>query len=331
MSCVSPVWALSVLLLATSASCAPRPAPEAKAPATPATNRATNPATPIVLRPNNVATVTDPARLQRLLERNSDPVISLPETLLTERIQTWRALPVGARVARWAQLFATRTDNAYCFGPKPGGYVGDSLLVQDHKFDCVLLFYRCTELARAASARDAILVALSTRFAGGDPAHVVGPTGSVDYNDPAHLDYSEDFAATGLWGRDVTREIGAAVADADGTERYPAGSRYFIPTAAVAKARLQDGDLLFFVLNEKHDGARKLRQQYGLLIGHQGIVHRAGDTVNVIHAASSDLSGVYQGNRVVEVPLATYLQRVDRYKGIMVSRLDSDAIPVGRR
>lgn len=326
---LSPVWSLSVLLLATSASCAPRPESEAKPPATPVTNRATSSST--ALRPSNVAAVTDPARLQRLVERNSDAAVSLPETLLAGRIQTWRTAPVGTRVANWAQLFATRTDNAYCFGPKPGGYVGDSLLVQDHKFDCVLLFYRCTELARAASPRDAILLALSTRFAGADPAHVVGSTGSVDYDDPAHLDYSEDFAATGLWGGDVTRTIGAAVADAEGTNRYPAGSRYYIPTEAVAKARLQDGDLLFFVLNEKHEGARKLRQQYGLLIGHQGIVHRNGDLVNLIHAASSDLKGVYEGNRVVEVPLATYLQRVDRYKGIMVSRLESDAIPVGKR
>jgi hypothetical protein len=280
---------------------------------------------------DNVAAVTDAERLRRLLERNSDPAVSLPETLVANRIETWRSLPVGTRVARWAQLFAARTDNAYCFGPKAGGYVGDSLLVQDHKFDCVLLFYRCTELARATAPRDAILLGLGTRFAGGNPAQVVGARGTVDYGSPAHLDYSEDFAATGLWGRDVTREIGKAVADEVGTDRYPAGSRFYLPTANVAAARLQNGDLLFFVLNEKHEGARKLRQQYGLLIGHQGIVHREGDAVTVIHAANSDLTGVYQGNRVVEVPLATYLQRVDRFKGIMVSRLESDAIPVGSR
>jgi hypothetical protein len=54
--------------------------------------------------------------------------------------------------------------------------VGDSLLVQDHKFDCVLLFYRCTELARAGTPRDAVLLALGTRFAGGDHRTSCMPT-----------------------------------------------------------------------------------------------------------------------------------------------------------
>jgi len=259
--------------------------------------------------------------------RNVAPAVSLPESLLTNRIAAWRSLPVGERIARWGQLFASRDDNTYLFGPKTGGYVGDSLLVQDHKFDCVLLFYRCTELARAGTPRDAVLLALGTRFAGGDPSHVVHADGAVDYDDPAHLDYSEDFAATGQWGRDVTREVGAAVPDNIGTNRYAAGTRWYIPTAAVGSAKLQDGDLLFLVLNEKHPGALKLRQQYGLLIGHQAIVVHDGDTVAMLHAAIGDLEGVYRGNRVVQVPLATYLGRIDKFKGVMVSRIESDAIP----
>ena len=264
-------------------------------------------------------------RLAALLRRNEDPSVSLPETLLAARIALWKPLPVGDRVARWANLFVSRTDNTYCFGPKPGGYVADGLLVQDYKLDCVSLFYRCTELARAESPRDAILLALTTRFAGGVPTSVVQPSGAVDYDDPSHLDYSEDFAAAGHWGRDVTRDVGDAVLDAAGTSRYPAGTRWFIPSHRIRYDRLRDGDLLLYVLDENHVKAQTLRRDYGLLVGHQAMANVQGGEVIQIHAAQSPIAGVYAGNRVVRLPLRTYLQRVERFKGIMVVRLESDA------
>jgi hypothetical protein len=275
------------------------------------------------LQPATRAAEVPAERLAALLQRNSDAGVSLPDSLLAARIARWKPLPVGERVARWANLFVARSDNAYCFGPKPGGYVAESLLVQDYKLDCVSLFYRCTELARATSPRDAVLLALATRFAGGDAERVVRPTGAVDYDDPSHLDYSEDFAAAGFWGRDATREVGDAIPDEPGTSRYPAGTRWFIPKDRIRYDRLQDGDLLLFVLDESHAKARALRQDYGLLVGHQALADVDGEVVYQIHAAQSPLAGVYAGNRVVRVPLRTYLQRVERFKGIMVVRMDS--------
>ena len=41
------------------------------------------------------------------------------------------------------------------------------------------------------------------------------------------------------------------------------------------------------------------------------------------------LTGVYTGNRVVEVDLLTYLRRIERWKGIMVSRIDDAAVGPG--
>jgi hypothetical protein len=121
----------------------------------------------------------------------------------------------------------------------------------------------------------------------------------------------------------VTREVGEAVPDTAGSSRYAANTRYYIPTERLRFDRLRDGDLLFFVLNEHNENAAKLRQQYGLLIGHQGIVHVDKGQVTVIHAARSSLSGAYEGNRVVEVALQTYLRRVEKWKGIMVSRIEA--------
>ena len=286
---------------------------------------------PQPLRPGYAEVVVDAARLEKLAARNLAVSVSLPESLLADRIAAWRQIPTGDRIARWALLFASRSDNAYCFGPKPGGYVAESLLVQDYKFDCVLLFYRCTELARATSPRRAVFAALETRFADGDPERVVSPAGGVDYDAPSHLDYSEDFAATGLWGRDVTREVGDAVQESAGTSRYPAGTRWFIPEERIRYDRLRNGDLLFFVLDERNPGARKLRDDYGLLVGHQGIVHVDGGEVRVVHAAASGLEGLYSGNRVVEVPLRTYLERLERFKGIFVSRIEDVPTDAGAR
>lgn len=323
--CVVGIAAWSVATAACQRSVQSTPATQAVAePAIAAT--APSATVPTTAAPTPPVALAEERR-RVLVQRNSTAGVSLPDTLLTSRIAAWKSLPVGERIVRWARLFARRTDNRYCFGPKAGCYVGDSLLVQDYRLDCVSLFYRCSELARATSPADAIRLALDTRFAGADPNRVVAATGAVDYDNPAHLDYSEDFAATGLWGRDVTREVGDAIADAAGTSRYPAGTRYFIPTARAAKARLRSGDLLLFVLDEKNAKAQALRRDYGLLVGHQAIADVEGGTIYQIHAAQSPLRDVYEGDRVVRVPLATYLQRVERFKGIMVVRIEDPDVP----
>jgi hypothetical protein len=262
-------------------------------------------------------------RASAVMRRNLNPAVSLPETLLANRMAAWRTRPLGERVSLWARLFASRTDNTYLFGLKQGGYVADSLLVQDHKLDCVLLFYRCTELARAVSPQQAIEIALGTRFAGGDPRQVVSSAGGVNYDNPAHLDYSLDIVRSGTWGRDVTHEVGDAVADSTGLEHSAPGTFWYVPTEKLHPERLHDGDLLFFVLNEKTEHGRKMRDM-GIKIGHQGIAHVEGGTAYTIHAAAKPLTGVYEGNRVVEVPLLTYLRRVDNFKGVIVTRLDEE-------
>ena len=266
-------------------------------------------------------TPREQALLVRLVQRNRVVAVSLPETLLSSRQLAWRTLPVGERVARWAELFLERGQTTYVFGLKPGGYVADSLLVQDFKQDCVLFSYRCAELAQTDTPRNAVLWALRTRFAGAPPESVVSTSGGVDYQHPSHLDDSLDMVRSGLWGRDVTEEVGVAVRDAAGTPRYPPGSFAYIPKEQLRLERLEDGDFLYFVADENQPRGRKLRQEGGTPIGHQGIVRRRGDTVYVIHAAISALPGEYEGNRVVRVPLPTYLRRIENWKGVIVTRL----------
>ena len=316
-----------VCAVVTGAACAPAqqaPAPQVQAADGPDPARVVVP----VQMPGAIREVFPPkAAYAAMLRRNLDPAVSLPESLISDRIATWHPLPVGERVARWARLFASRNDNVYCFGPKPGGYTAESLLVQDYKFDCVSLFYRTTELAQAESPEAAIDRGFYTRFKGADMTRWPTSTGAVSYDDSVHLDYSEDMLRTGIWGREVTTEVGVAIPDAAGSSRYAPGSYAFIPKEKLRYQNLKSGDLLYFVLDEKNEKARTLREKYGLLVGHQGIVDRDGDTVYLIHAAQSDLPGVYTGNRVVRVPLRTYFDRVERFKGVMISRLDRPEQP----
>lgn len=261
------------------------------------------------------------AQVERLLRRNLNPAVSVPESVLAGRQEAWWHLPVGERVAHWAEFFLWRKATTYLFGLKPGGYVADSLLVQDFRQDCVLFSYRCAELAQTSTPSEAVLWALRTRFAGASPESVVTATGAVDYDHPAHLDDSLDMVRSGLWGRDVTSEVGIAVPDTAGTPRYPPGSFSYIPSTQLRLDRLVDGDFLYFVFDENLPRGRKMRQDTGTPIGHQGIVRRAGAQVDVIHAAVAALPGEYEGNRIVRVSLPTYLRRVESWKGIIVTRL----------
>ena len=55
--------------------------------------------------------------------------------------------------------------------------------------------------------------------------------------------------------------------------------------------------------------------------GESAQVLEAGE-VWLVHAASSPLSGWYDKAGVVRVPLRVYLQRVERYGGVIVTRFD---------
>lgn len=229
-------------------------------------------------------------------------------------------LATAERVGRWARRFAEADDIEYLFGPAEGGYVAEGALVSDRRQDCVSLLYRVNELAHATDHDDALAWALRTRFAGAGPSAVVGPDGRVDYDDPSHLDYSLDMIRTGLWGRDVTPDLTGATLDTVGTSRYAAGSYQFMPKANLTASELTEGDIVWFVLDPSNEGAAKLRDEYGLVIGHIGIVIVEEGVLVLVHAARSGLEGRYEGGTVVTVPLLEYLDRVERFAGVIITR-----------
>jgi hypothetical protein len=149
---------------------------------------------------------------------------------------------------------------------------------------------------------------------------VVDAAGRVDYDRPEHLDFSLDMIRSGHWGRDVTPQLTGAVPDSAGTSRYPAGSFLTVPGQELVESELREGDVAWLVLDPTHEAAGRLRREYGLAIGHIGIVVLEDGRPWLVHAASSDLDGWYEGGTVVTVPLKVYLERVERYSAVMITR-----------
>jgi hypothetical protein len=72
--------------------------------------------------------------------------------------------------------------------------------------------------------------------------------------------------------------------------------------------------------DENEPGAAAKRQT-GTMIHHLGLLARNGDEVMLIHPASRPLPGIYDRTGLVQLQLRAYLQRVGRFKGVVVTRL----------
>ena len=255
-----------------------------------------------------------------IIELNLGPDGVFTTTFQDSVLAAEAGLPVSDRIAAWARRFLLARDVGYLFGPADGGYVAEGRLVLDTRQDCVSLMYRCSELGRAGSAAGALEVALRTRFSGAPLDSLVDGNGRVDYDHPEHLDFSLDMIRSGNWGRDITGDLTGAVPDSAGSSRYPAGEFRYVPGGSLVGAELRDGDIVWLVLDPESDSGRKLRNEYGLVIGHLGVVIREEGKPWLVHAASRGLPGFYEGGTVVKVPLAVYLSRVEKFCGIVVTR-----------
>jgi len=228
--------------------------------------------------------------------------------------------PLSRRVAFWASFFLERGDASYVFGDEPDGYVSRGRLVDDIHIDCVLFVCRVVELATADSPEDALRRALALRFGGASPSDVIRPDGTVDYAHPSRITHGWDLIRGGALGRIVNEDIGDVASD-PGTTRIAGGDVNYVPAHAARLDAVRDGDGMFLVLDETNSAAADIRERTGAVVGHMGIARRSTGGVELVHAASHDLPGSYVGGRVVAVSLRKYLDRVERFKGIVVTRL----------
>ena len=261
---------------------------------------------------------------QQALKRAAERAESAPRIMSVEQEDRLLAeegdLATATRIGQWARRFLDAEGVEYLFGLKEGGYVAEGDLIRDDRQDCVSLMYRVTELARADNHRDAVVWALRTRFAGAPLDSVVDGRGRVDYDRPEHLDFSLDMIRSGNWGQDITPGLTGAAPDSAGSSRYPAGSFTVVSETALVEDELAEGDIIWLVLDPDQAAGGKLRREYGLVIGHIGILILEDGQPWLVHAASSDLEGWYEGGTVVSVPLSVYLDRVERFSAVVVTR-----------
>jgi len=291
-------------------------------------------------------------RFQEMVQYNLDNSEVVESDRLNAVLRHFEGRPLGERIAAWATWFHDLGKVEYRFGLAPGGYVTEGRLCQDFATDCVLFMYRVTELARSTTAEEAVQFAFGTRFYGASIDGAVEEGGKVDYDDESHLEYSEELIGSEIWGRNVTDSIGPTVqvawSDFEGTDgavdcgpvanatptntgsnattdaaqaaRPDLPELSYLPSDAITYDSLESGDIVWFVGKpvsapaEKDDGRVTL-------IHHLGFIDRRAGSVDLVHAAMKPLPGVYEGQGLVRVPLAEYLKRVDRFRGIVVTRL----------
>lgn len=259
-------------------------------------------------------------RFETMVRFNLDNPRVVPSSQIDSLMAGIASKPVGERIAFWADWFWRDGRARYLFGLDPGGYVKEGRLCDDFNTDCVLFFYRTTELGRSSSAREAVQFAFGTRFYGAGVEEAILPDGKVRYEHDAHLEYSEEIVKSGIWGKDVTASVGPVESDT-GNSRFPADTLSFVPKGKIDSAALESGDIVFFILDEKTPKGAEGRAT-GVLIQHLGILRREGNEVYLIHAAKAGLSGLYEGGKIERVPLSTYLARLDLFKGIVVTRIE---------
>lgn len=260
------------------------------------------------------------ARFDKMVQYNLDNPTVVQSATLDSVARSFQNESLGDRVSSWAQWFLKLGRVGYVYGRDPSGYVSEGRLCQDFATDCVLFMCRVTELARSTTAREAVQFAFGTRFYGASIAKVVSEDGRVNYDDPVHLEYSEDMIKSGIWGAEVTGKCGDAVRDTIGSSRAAPDTLHYLPTGRIDFRRLHSGDIVWFIGDENEPDAKEKRLK-GTMVHHLGIIRQDEDRTLLIHPASRPLAGVYDKTGLVQVPLETYLSRVSRFKGIVVTRL----------
>lgn len=209
------------------------------------------------------------------------------------------ALPVGQRIAYWAEKFI-----GIPYDPDPDGeYVTKKAIVADERVDCMYLTFRAVELALSGSPPEALRVALNLRFITNG---VLGQDGSVaNYED--RFKYAEDMLFSGKWGRDVTASLGntTSVQGSRGRQSVEVISKADIPGIS---ERLESGDIIYFVKSPD-------KRMVGEIVGHIGIIKKGKGGVFLIHASGTK----GKGGETKKVSFLDYVQSM-KFVGVMVGR-----------
>ncbi len=219
---------------------------------------------------------------------------------IQERQNLVAPMPVGSRIAYWAEQFR---NVPYDTDPL-GKYVRTKKIVCDQEMDCMYLVFRSVELALSRTPEDAVDKALDLRF---KTKGRLGKDNEV-LNYGERFDYAEDMIASGKWGKDITAEI-APPAEAPGSRGYKKVE--YVPKAELMEekyySRLKDGDIIYFI----KDPAKRA---VGEIVGHLGIIKMEAKPESgtpapfLINASGTKTSATHCGGGFVKkVSLLDYL------------------------
>jgi hypothetical protein len=207
-------------------------------------------------------------------------------------------VPVGERIARWAEEFVGTP-----YDPDPTGeYVTRRVIVADERVDCMYHTFRSVELAFTGAPGEAVALALEKRFI---TKGVIKDGAVQNYED--RFQYAMDMLRSGKWGTEVTARLArtAEIQGSRGVDTILMVPKEHIPETFPA---LKSGDIVFFVKDPN-------KRVVGEVIGHIGIVKREGGEVYLIHASGRKNGG----GEVRKVSFRDYAGRMP-FVGIKASR-----------
>lgn len=243
-----------------------------------------------------------PAVPARFARADGCPYKPYSDKEIQERQNLVAPLPVGFRIAYWAEQFRNLP---YDTDPL-GKYVRTRKIVYDQEMDCMYLVFRSVELALSKTPEGAVEKALDLRF---KTKGRLGKDNEV-LNYDERFDYAEDMIASGKWGKDITAEI-APTREVPGSRGYKKVE--YIPKAELMEekyySRLKDGDIIYFI----KDPAKRV---VGEIVGHLGIIKMEAEPESgtqapfLINASGTKTSATHCGGGFVKkVPLVDYLSK----------------------
>ncbi|MGC2424922.1 MAG: hypothetical protein WA666_11290, partial [Nitrospirota bacterium] len=219
---------------------------------------------------------------------------------IQERQNLVAPMPVGSRIAYWAEQFRNLP---YDTDPL-GKYVRTRKIVCDQEMDCMYLVFRSVELALSKTPEGAVDKALDLRFK--TKGKLDKDNNVLNYGE--RFDYAEDMIASGKWGKDITSEI-APTQEVPGSRGYK--KVQYVPKAELMEekyfSRLKDGDIIYFIKSPA-------KRAVGEIVGHMGIIkmeaeHGSGKPAPCLIAASGTKTTAKHcgGGLVKKIPLVDYL------------------------
>lgn len=217
------------------------------------------------------------------------------------------ALPVGERIAFWAEKFV-----GVPYDPDPlGEYVTRKALVADERVDCMYLTFRALELALGRTPEESLDIALEKRFRSKGRVQ----DGMV-LNYEERFEYGEDMIDSGKWGREVTDALGPLTMVEGTRGRGQVGMlsketvRSLFREGRNSRPALKSGDLIFFMKSPPQRVADEM-------VGHIGVVAQDKEGLFLIHASGKK----GKGGVVRKVFLYDYLNSMP-FAGVRVSRYE---------